>query len=738
MRIYLEKEPLDILSINESRLDETISTDVVSIPGYELIFKNRNRMGGGVAIYYRSILNIKNRQDLIPANVEAVCLEVTRPKSKPILITSVYRPPNSQMELFNEIESLFQNLDNEHKEQIIVGDFNCDLLQDNLKNHTKRLNDIVNLFQLEQIINLPTRITDSTSSLLDIALVTNPENILQHGVLHVGISDHSLIYVCRKLSPNLIKNQVKVIRSRDYKNYMQGNFNFDLSNALLNMDWENDDPNGLWENFKTTFNYVSDVHVPIKSRRVRNKIAPWLTNEIKKNINKRDFLKKKAISSCISSLQIDDQSVIENSSISNLFNEYFTDIGPTLSSQIPETNVNFEMYMKFSAKEQFNFRDIHIQEVLREISNLNTSKSAGSDNIPAKLIKDAKDVVAPFLTIIFNASLKSGIFPDDFKIAKVSPIYKSGNKKERGNYRPISVLSIIAKIFEKLVYSQLNKFLTENSILSPCQSGFRKGHSTTTALLENTDSWLLNMDSGLLNGVLFLDLCKAFETVNHEILIKKLFTYGIQNKSLDWFKSYLQNRKQFCVVNNATSSLRNLNCGVPQGSNLGPLLFLLYVNDLPNCLKKSHDAMYADDTNITVRSSSLTYLEEALNDELENIHQWLLSNKLTLNVKKTEYMVIGTRQRLRNFSQDINVSIDGKVLKEVKTKKTLGVLVDKHLSWDKHIDNVSKKVSKGIGMLRRAKQYVSTKTLEKLYHALVQPHFDYCSNYRNSKTELQE
>ena len=192
MRIYLEKEPLDILSINESRLDETISTDVVSIPGYELIFKNRNRMGGGVAIYYRSILNIKNRQDLIPANVEAVCLEVTRPKSKPILITSVYRPPNSQMELFNEIESLFQNLDNEHKEQIIVGDFNCDLLQDNLKNHTKRLNDIV----------------------------TNPENILQHGVLHVGISDHSLIYVCRKLFPNLIKNQVKVIRSRDYKNYI--------------------------------------------------------------------------------------------------------------------------------------------------------------------------------------------------------------------------------------------------------------------------------------------------------------------------------------------------------------------------------------------------------------------------------------------------------------------------------------------------------------------------------------
>ena len=288
-------------------------------------------------------------------------------------------------------------------------------------------------------------------------------------------------------------------------------------------------------------------------------------------------------------------------------------------------------------------------------------------------------VVAPSLTLIFNASLSNGIFPHDFKIARVSPIHKSGNKEERGNYRPISILSKIAKLFEKLACSQLNIFLTKNNILSPCQSCFRKRHSTTTALLENTDSWLLNMDAGLINGVLFLDRRKAFETVDHKILIKKFFIYGIRNKSLDWFKSYLHNRKQFCVVNNATSPTKKVSCGVPQGSYLGPLLFLLYVNDLPNCMENSHAAMYADDTNITVRSSSLIHVEEALNSELENIHHWLLSNKLTLNVEKTEYRIIGTRQRLNNLSQDINVSIDGKVLKEVETKKTLGLLVDEHL-----------------------------------------------------------
>ena len=235
------------------------------------------------------------------------------------------------------------------------------------------------------------------------------------------------------------------------------------------------------------------------------------------------------------------------------------------------------------------------------------------------------------------------------------------------------------------------------------------------------------MDAGLINGVLFLDRRKAFDTVDHKILIKKFFIYGIRNKSLDWFKSYLHNREQFCVVNNATSFTKKVSCGVPQGSYLGPLLFLLYVNDLPNCMENSHAAMYADDTNITVRSSSLIHVEEALNSELENIHHWLLSNKLTLNVEKTEYLIIGTRQRLNNLSQDINVSIDGKVLKEVETKKTLGVLVDEHLWWDKQIDNISKKASKGIGMLCRVKPYVPTKTLQHLYQALVQPSFDYCS-----------
>ena len=330
---------------------------------------------------------------------------------------------------------------------------------------------------------------------------------------------------------------------------------------------------------------------------------------------------------------------------------------------------------------------------------------------------------------IYNCSLLSGIFPDDWKLAKVSPIYKSGNKQECGNYRPISVLSVVAKIFEKLVCGQLNFYFKEHQILTKFQSGFRKGHSTTSSLLSTTNSWLVNMDAGLINGVLFLDLKKEFDTVDHQILIKKLELYGIKNSALAWFSSYLHGRTQVCRVNNITSSSKHISCGVPRGSNLGPLLFLIYINDLPNCLNKSKPAMYADDTNLSVTGESASDIEVRLNTELENVHEWLTANKLTLNTEKTEYMIIGSYKRISNLQKEdeIKIRIGDNEIKRVKTTKSLGIAIDENLAWKENIDNHSVKVSRAVGVIRRAKKYVKQDSLKLMYNSLVLPYFDYCS-----------
>ena len=236
---------------------------------------------------------------------------------------------------------------------------------------------------------------------------------------------------------------------------------------------------------------------------------------------------------------------------------------------------------------------------------MQVNNATGIDEIPSKLLKLAAPAIAQSLSFIFNCSLVTSVFPNDWKVARVRPLYKGGAADNVSNYRPISILNTVSKIFERIVYDQLYSYLNEYQLLSEYQSGFRPYHSITTALLDATTSWLNNMDQGRLNLVVFLDFAKAFDTVNQEILINKLRTYGVRSGSLAWFQSYLYNRTQMCSVSGFSSSECIITCGVPQGSILGPLLFIIYNNDLPNCLQHSKARMYADDTNITTTGTSI-------------------------------------------------------------------------------------------------------------------------------------
>ena len=293
----------------------------------------------------------------------------------------------------------------------------------------------------------------------------------------------------------------------------------------------------------------------------------------------------------------------------------------------------------------------------------------------------------------------------------------------------------MAQIFEKAIYSQLITFLNENKVIVENQSGFRTNHSTETTLLHSIIDYLANMDKGLINGVVFIDFKKAFDTVDHTILLAKLERYGIRETPLKWFRSYLHQRKQVCKINNAVSNAVHINCGVPQGSNLGPLLFNLYINDLPNCLQTTSASMFADDTNLSCKGQTSEDIECKLNCDLDNIQKWLISNKLTLNRTKTEYMLIGSSQRLDKIIKSPKILFGEHEIKRVREKTVLGLIIDDQLKWNKHNDEQCKKISKSIALLRKARDFVSQEELVKIYNSLVLPHFNYCSTIWNDNNK---
>ena len=315
-------------------------------------------------------------------------------------------------------------------------------------------------------------------------------------------------------------------------------------------------------------------------------------------------------------------------------------------------------------------------------------------------MKIAAEILSPSLSAIFNRSLSMGIYPDDWKMARVLPIFKSEDKDDIDNYRPISIISAIAKVFGRLVHDQFYTYLSSNQLINPHQSGFRSTFSTLTSLLESTNDWCVNIDRGLLNGVVFIDLKKAFHTIDYDILLSKLSAYGVDELALTWFRSYLTNRRQKCFVNGQFSRISTITRGVPQGSIIGPFLFLVYINDLPNCLNEGFPRMFADDTSISYSSYNPTDLENLMNSSLVNLNRWLIANKLSLNIAKTEFMVIGSRQRLATFdNHELRVTVDSEPVRQVTSTKTLGLNLYENLTWKNHIEVISKKFLLVLGLL---------------------------------------
>lgn len=783
LRIWLNDQNVDILAINETRLDSTIPDESVKISNYEIIRKDRNRFGGGVCMYVRNSINYVNKSSMVTSETEAICLEIRKSQSKPFTIISCYRPPNYEAKVFfKNLEQIVNGLEFGNNELYILGDLNCNMLLTDGSAPNAQLNALCELYQLEQLIKDPTRITMNTRTLIDIVLTNKPQRIISSGVIHLSISDHSLVYAIRTISVTH-KTTHTITEIRNFKNFNVESFNDELERTPWRSVNNHCDPNLMWDCWKTMFLDIVDKHAPIKKKRIKNKKSPWLTASIKKSMINRDKLKSAAIKtntaedwlnyknlknrlnneikktktryyqenfrsntgkpreiwksineimsrntkndSKINSIKTDAGSTTSPEVMSEAFNKYFTEIGSNLAYQLPKSTKSYSDFIN-PVNSRFQLELISSPKVLKLLNNLSANKATGIDKIPCCLVKLAAPYIADSLCDIFNSSIRLGIFPSDWKIAKIIPIYKGDEKDELGNYRPISILSPISKVFERLIYDQLYEYLSVNNLLSESQSGFRRFHSTMTTLLDATTEWYENMDKGKLNCVVFLDLSKAFDTVNHTILLDKLARYGLQPETVNWFSSFLTDRKQQCLVDGHLSSPRKIQCGVPQGSILGPLLFLIYINDLPSCLKYSKARMFADDTTVTTADKSIIKMIQNANSDLANLREWLLANKLSLNLGKTEQMFIASDDNLNKICDSASIYLANKPLRKVRKSKSLGIFIDERLSWSVHIDTVAKKVSSAIGGLRQIRHLVNKKTAITIYNALIRSLFDYC------------
>ena len=394
-----------------------------------------------------------------------------------------------------------------------------------------------------------------------------------------------------------------------------------------------------------------------------------------------------------SNIFLEDNGLISDPlKVANKFNNYYLSVADKLCEKIPQRNNRFQDYLKNPNKNKLTLKETIPDEVHKIICDLDGKKSCDIYTISPDLVKLNSQSISQILTLLFNMSIKEGCFPSAMKAAKIVPIHKGDSTLLTGNYRPISLLPIFSKIFERLIYNRLVVFITENKILTELQFGFQKNKSTEHAVTSIASAIERAKSEKKSSYCIFLDFAKAFDTVNHEILISKLDYYGISGLSNSLLKSYLSDRTQRTEISGILSDEGTIKHGVPQGSVLGPLLFLLYINDISESSDILKFYLFADDTTVFYCDKTNPGTQELLDRELAKVSDWLSANKLNLNVKKSNFLHF---HQGRNAKTKLNLELNGTQVEEKNVTKYLGVLIDNKLNWKAHISYVKTKLSRG-------------------------------------------
>ena len=757
-----------IFGINETWLDSFITDDELSLEGYDLIRCDRNRHGGGVCLFIKQSISYNVLHDVNNC-VESVWIKVTV-NSQNFGIGCAYRPPSADNTYYNAMLDQIEQVKCATAGMILMGDLNFNYTVN--EKPTCPVRYIEAAYELTQLVNKPTRITESSSSLLDVILTSVPENHEVTDVLSVALSDHYLVWTVLKTCFRSANGTHNTVTYRDFSNFNDQNFINELATSpVINKTITVDAFVSDWNVFKSTFNSISNKHAPMVTRRHKQRFNPWITNDIVKLMYQRDHTKKKLdklktteIATEYRKLRNKVTQMIRlakrtyfDTELSKVatnpketwklidkitgghskqrppkeisaqdFNDYFSNIGAeTVKHLPPATDPPWKGPVSRNVFKLQPISSLSVVKHLKKLGHKTSSDVLGMDN---KLLYISADIIAPLLTQFFNMSILTGTIPKDWKFARVTPVFKGkGDKLNKNNYRPISVISHIAKIFEREIQSQFMKYLVENDFISIDQSAYRQYHGTHTSLQRVVDDWLDVICDEMYVGVCLLDISKCFDTINHQILCKKLKNYGILNNEYDFFKSYLSERSQIVSCNNDTSSISEVCLGVPQGSVLGPILFLLYVNDVNQHIHLGTANIYADDTLIYYAGNSLKDVEMVLQKCLDDVSQWYDGNRLVVNPSKCVSLLI-TAKHKQSEDNNLTVTMNNNAITQVNTTNYLGVNINECLSWDNHIEKLCSQLSFKISRLARIRSFTPSHVLRKMYFACIQTTIDYAIN----------